>query len=105
MKRSKPIPRTTSRRARERSRYSRRVGIYKRRYPWCVACLTVWPNPWIGSSVIRCTDDVHHKMGCEGQLLLDERWWMPVCRLCHDWIEDHGRAARELGFVLDKDYR
>jgi hypothetical protein len=44
-------------------------------------------------------------MGREGPLLLDERYWMPVCRTCHDWIEDHGRLARELGFVIDKDYR
>jgi hypothetical protein len=54
---------------------------------------------------IRPTFDVHHKMGCEGALLLDQRYWMPVCRWCHDWIESHGRAARELGFVIDKDYR
>lgn len=112
MKRHKPLKRSTKRiprarpeRARERSQYNRKARAYKRKNPWCVACITLWPVPWIGSDVIRCTDDVHHKMGCEGDLLLDERYWMPVCRWCHDWIEDHGREARDLGFVLDKDYR
>lgn len=96
---NKPIRRVTPRRAKQKAEYSRKVRVFKRKYPWCVSCITLWLIP------IRPTNDVHHKMGCEGELLLDQRYWLPVCRACHDWIEDHGRAARELGFVLDKDYK
>lgn len=100
LKRStKPIPRTTPKRANERARYRRKITAYKRKHPWCAACEV------LSKVGIWRTSDVHHKMGCEGDLLLDERYWMPVCRYCHDWIEDHGREARELGFVLDPDYR
>jgi hypothetical protein len=101
LKRRKPIRRATPKRASERAKYSRRCVIFKREHPWCMACITLWPEP----PVIRWTVDVHHKMGCEGNLLLDERYWMPICRAHHDYFEDHGREARELGFVLDRDYR
>jgi hypothetical protein len=99
LKRQKPIRRSTPKRAREKSKYGRKCAAYKKKYPWCMACITLWHG------AIKPTSDVHHRMGCEGDLLLDERWWMPVCRACHAWIEDHGREARVLGFVLDKDYR
>jgi hypothetical protein len=44
-------------------------------------------------------------MGKEGDLLLDERHWLAVCRWCHCFIEEHGKLARKLGFVIDKNYR
>jgi hypothetical protein len=105
LKRStKPIRRSTPKRAREKSQYSRKCAAYKRKHPWCAACEALSRFNPMPVGICR-TSDVHHKMGREGDLLLDERFWMPVCRTCHDWIEDHGREARRLGFVLDKDYR
>lgn len=58
-----------------------------------------------GRLVIRCTTDCHHIRGRNGDLLLDERYWLPVCRQCHDFIGEHGKIARNLGFVQDVNYR
>ena len=40
--------------------------------------------------------DVHHSRGRLGDLLMDERYWVPVCRVCHDWIHSNMDAARDL---------
>lgn len=53
----------------------------------------------------RCsgkTDDVHHSRGRAGTLLLDERFWLPVCRECHDWIHANIQKAREGGFICER---
>ena len=46
----------------------------------------------------RVSVDVHHMKGKIGDLLLDERWWMPTCRFCHGYIEDHPAEARQRGW-------
>jgi hypothetical protein len=53
----------------------------------------------------RCGDQwgvtIHHKMG-RGKYLNDTDYFMTVCPEHHTWIEDHKRAARELGYILYK---
>lgn len=59
--------------------------------------------------------DVHHMLGrdinCYADdwarenginLLMDERFWLPVSRKGHWWIGDNDAAAREKGWVLDR---
>jgi len=41
--------------------------------------------------------DVHHKHG-RGVYHLEISTWLPVCRNCHMWIEEHPAEAYELGF-------
>lgn len=41
--------------------------------------------------------DIHHTMG-RGVYLLKTNTWIPVCRHCHNWIENHPKQAKELGF-------
>jgi hypothetical protein len=94
----------TKERAKQERQYNKRVKVWKRENPHCKACEALFMYRG-GRPEIKLTSDCHHKMGKEGELLLDERYWLPVCRWCHDWIEEHGRLARALGFVLDKDYR
>lgn len=51
---------------------------------------------------IGCTaraTDVHHSRGRIGALLLDERFWIPICRECHVWIHQHPAAARNHGLL------
>lgn len=43
------------------------------------------------------TQDVHHKKGRSGSLLMDENYWLPVCRNCHRIIEQNPKMAKELG--------
>lgn len=41
--------------------------------------------------------DVHHMAGRIGANLMDENTWLPVCRSCHKWIEEHPAEAKERG--------
>ena len=54
-------------------------------------------NPWCRANIAGCTGhatDVHHTRGRAGSLLLDERFWIPACRRCHDWIRSNVIEAR-----------
>lgn len=45
--------------------------------------------------------DVHHSRGRAGALLLETRFWIPLCRRHHEWIGAHPRAAREVGLLAE----
>lgn len=53
-------------------------------------------NPMCGVCHKKPTSDVHHSRGRLGPLLMDQRFWIPVCRTCHDWIGSNPDAARKL---------
>lgn len=51
------------------------------------------------AKLVNCTrtaTEVHHKAG-RGENHLKISTWLPVCRSCHRWIEEHPDAAKELG--------
>lgn len=106
MKRSRLKP-VSDKRKKENAAYSKRVKEWKLENPWCKACdkISGYLNEdaevlWF---VVRHpTKDCHHMAGKEGKLLLDETWWLPVCRWSHDWIGAHSNAARELGLLAPK---
>ena len=57
-------------------------------------------NPICHAKIYKCSlraTDIHHKNG-RGVYHLDESIWLPVCRNCHMWIEEHPAEAYELGF-------
>lgn len=43
------------------------------------------------------TTDCHHQEGREGDKLLNEENWLPVCRPCHNYITEHSNEAIEKG--------
>ncbi len=43
--------------------------------------------------------DIHHSRGRSGRFLLLEKYWIPVCRRCHNWIGDHPAKAKAIGLV------
>ena len=47
-------------------------------------------------------EDIHHKKGRDGDLLLDERYWLAVSRKGHIWIELHPIEAKEKGYSLSR---
>ena len=58
--------------AKEVAQYNKRVKVWKLEKPRCA-----YPG-------CRCaTEDCHHQIG-RGANLLDERFWMPLCRKHHD---------------------
>lgn len=44
--------------------------------------------------------EVHHMKGRIEELLTDAQYFLPVCRKCHDWIENHPDEAYDLGLSL-----
>jgi len=42
--------------------------------------------------------EIHHKKGRIGNLLIDSKFFLGVCRNCHDIIENQPNLAKELGF-------
>jgi hypothetical protein len=92
-------------RAKELRAYGKRVKVWLREHPHCRACLTLAEQAGLAIRVIRLASECHHMRGRNGDLLLDESWWLPVCRTCHDWITTHGKLARELGLIVDINYR
>lgn len=46
--------------------------------------------------------DIHHMKGKIGLLLNDTRFFLSVCRQCHDKIESNPNWAKENGYSLDR---
>lgn len=45
--------------------------------------------------------DIHHTRGRVGTLLTDERFFVAVCRQCHEWIGSNPAAARARGLLCE----
>jgi hypothetical protein len=60
-------------------------------------------NPYCQARIPGCnrvSTDVHHKGGRVGDNLTSH--FLSVCRYCHNWIETHPIAAKELGFSISR---
>lgn len=63
-------------------------------------------NKWCAYHGKPCLPtDIHHAMGRVGfaddqeiPLLVDVRYFVPVCREAHLWIEEHPKQAKERGY-------
>lgn len=69
--------------------YSKLRREYLISHPICCIC-------WI-----KKADQIHHKKG-RGIYLNFAEYWLPVCSLCHRYIEDNRKEAREKGYLLDR---
>lgn len=47
----------------------------------------------------RKTQDVHHTRGRVGSLLIDAKFWVPLCREHHNWVQMQPARAREVGLL------
>lgn len=68
--------------------------MFKEMKPWCMACFVI--NPYMNAIDSERSEDVHHVRGREGLLLFDIRFWLPVCRKCHNWIHSNPKKAQSL---------
>lgn len=60
---------------------------------FCLAChLRELPR-------LNRTEDIHHAKGRVGLLLFDVRYFKPVCRSCHTWLENNPNEAIKLGLT------
>lgn len=73
--------------------YRKRVRDWKR----CKVCI-----PCLAWGLIHKCEDNHHIRGKLTTLLIDERFWLPICRHTHEWIKDHPDTARLRGWLCEK---
>src|SRR6185369_5031912 len=73
----------------DRHVYNKEAARFKKENPFCMAKL---------DGCTKRTDEVHHKRGRLGLRLMDEKYWLPVCRNCHRQIEENPEMAKEKGF-------
>jgi hypothetical protein len=95
-KQKKPIAPRSTKRAKQEREYSDKRKIFMLANPICQANIP-------GLCTTQSTD-VHHVMGRVGELLLEVKEWMSVCRACHMWIETHPLEATELGYRKSKTF-
>lgn len=82
-------PRTVKRAAQER-KYLIRVKVFLMLNKKCA----VFPN--------QPSNQVHHKKGRIGDLLLDEKYWLAVSQDGHDKINNNSAWAEENGFTVSR---
>lgn len=44
--------------------------------------------------------EVHHKLGRDGDRLLDEQYWLAVCHPCHQVLHNNPAWAYTMGYLL-----
>lgn len=91
---AKPLRSRSSKRTTEEAEYNLRAKVWKLEHPYCRIVIP-------GICTHR-TQDVHHMKGRENNLLLDERFWKPTCRKCHEWVTVNSQEAIELGHSLPR---
>jgi 2,3-bisphosphoglycerate-independent phosphoglycerate mutase len=89
---NKPINQISKKQAKKNSDYSAISKQYKKENPICDA--------QIKGICTTLTVDVHHKKGRIGELLTDTRYFLAVCRECHNHIETHPKFAFENNFSI-----
>ena len=93
MKRT-PLKRRSKKRAAQEREYAQRRQRYLEDHWRCQARACRDCRSW--------ASEIHHQRGRVGARLLDERYWLAVCRPCHQWIEEHPAEARGRGWTLSR---
>lgn len=65
-------------------------------------CKARIPGICLGTRVQGIELDIHHKKGKIGDLLTNTKYFLPVCRACHQFIHDNPEIAKDLGFMEDR---
>ena len=88
-----PIKKVSDKRKELNKEYFKLVERFKIDNPNCIAK--------INEHCTRLTDDPHHKKG-RGKYLLDVSLWVPVCRSCHQYIEQNPLDAIKRGLSFSR---
>lgn len=83
--------------------YNIRKRVFLEAHPQCEACHRLLGE--ITSSYPfrkHPAADIHHIRGRAGKLLLDERYWIGVCRNAHNFIHDNPEIARKAGLLAQR---
>lgn len=86
----KPLRKVSPRRSAEAKVYRERKKVFLGEHTHCFSCKRFVYGP------LR---DLHHTRGRAGSLYLDERFWVMLCRHCHDVVHTHQKWAVEEGLL------
>ncbi len=79
----------SEKRKREAKEYAKLRRMFLRENPQCAVLEVAFDRQ-------KPATDVHHSRGRAGTLYLDTRFWIPVSREGHRWIEENRNLARKL---------
>lgn len=57
-------------------------------------------NPKCAVFGVESSQDIHHRAGRAGTLLVDIRFWLPVSRCAHDFIHADIKRAQRRGWIV-----
>lgn len=80
-------------RAKQEREYLKLNREYLEEHPYCEVS-------WMCCGLLAT--EIHHKKGREVDLLTNVRYFLAVCRMCHQYIELHPIEAKEKGFSLSR---
>jgi hypothetical protein len=87
LEKPQPIKPRSNKMQKVMDQYTKKRLAFLAMYPDCLAYLP---------KCTRSATDIHHKAGrLDNHLNIST--WLPVCRSCHQWIEEHPNEAKELG--------
>lgn len=89
---TKTIKAVSTRQQKLNAAYAAQRKVFLNNRPVCEAALT------------NCTfvaTEIHHMKGRK-EFLLDERFFLPMCRNCHSYLEIHVEEAKAKGLSLDR---
>lgn len=89
----KPIKKVSDKRAAELAQYTRIRNWYLNNHSECQACT----DDCTGKAT-----EIHHMKGRIGKLLIDDYWFLAVCRACHNRIENNPEEAKENGWSISR---
>jgi len=79
----------SAKRSRDIYEYKKVRRKYLNEHPNCVRCY-------------KPATDVHHRKSRRGDLLLDVKYFISVCRTCHQYIEEHPDYAKKYGYSISR---
>jgi len=90
-----PINKVSDKRAKELRTYAKLCSEFKKANPECQAKLEgcTWR-----------TTDLHHMKGRENEMLNKVKYYLAVCRNCHDIIGAQHTRAKQLGLSIDRTF-
>ena len=81
----------STKRQQQEAEYSRLRKPYLEEYPFCKV-----------DGCGKLANQIHHKAGRIGYLLLYVPWWLAVCETCHPKIEENPGWAKSKGYSLNR---
>ena len=90
-----PIPKRSKKRSKQERAYivANKVFLMLERNKFCPVMAM------LKGKTVRTTE-VHHVQGRENEMLLDQEFWLAVCREAHEWIHANPEIAREQGWLI-----